>query len=98
MFLSAQFSGGGAKLLFGKVAFGQNWGFQNWVVAIFLGAFGGGGDCYWMMLLDALEGCSKKPIKIVFLERLVARYKKTEKHPPKKAKKGNFLHPFLGGV
>ena len=39
-FLSAQFSGGGAKLLFGKVVFGQNWGFRKWVVAFF---FGGGG-------------------------------------------------------
>ena len=31
--------------------------------------FGGGevlGDCYCMMLVDALEGCSKNPIKHFF--------------------------------
>ena len=43
------------------------------------GGAGGGGDCYCMMLLDALEGCSKNPIKTFFLNALLLDAK-TEKH------------------
>ena len=49
------------KLCFVKIGV-----FRKWVVAYFFflgGGVGGGGDCYCMMLLDALEGCSKIPIK-----------------------------------
>ena len=88
---------GGAKLLFGKVVFGQNWGLQKMGGRHFWGGVGcGGGGCYCMMLLDALQGCSNKPYKNwLFLNTLLLDAK-TEKHP-KKSKKGNFLHPFLGG-
>ena len=62
-------------------------------------SFGGGGveglgDCHRMMLLDALEGCSKN-IKIVFLNTLLLDAKNRNMQKKKKAKK---LHPFLRGL
>ena len=81
------------KLCFVKIGV-----FRKWVVAFFWGGgVGGGGDCYCMMLLDALEGCSKNPINILFFEHLVARCNK-QKNIQEKAEKGNFLHPFLGAA
>ena len=55
---------GGAKLVFGRVVFGQKKGFSETKKgggAFFLGGGGvqGLGGCYCMMLLDALEWCSK---------------------------------------
>ena len=45
----------------------QNYFWKSWQ-SFFggVGGGGGGGDCYCMMLLDALEGCSKKTIKNSF--------------------------------
>ena len=67
---------------------------RKWVVTICLGGVGGGGDCYCMMLLDALEGCSKILKNSVF-EHLVARckYRKTSKNGPKR-----HFYPFFGGA
>ena len=60
--------------------------FRKWVVAIFFGGGvggggGGDGDCYCTMLRDALEGCSKKPYKISFLNTLLLEAKKQKKIP-----------------
>ena len=65
-FLIAQFSGAVQNYCLEKLCFVKIGVFEKWVVALsFGGVGGGGGDCYCMMLLDALEGCSKNPIKIV---------------------------------
>ena len=96
-FWSAQFSGGGAKVYLKKLFFFcvKIGVFRKWVVAFFLGV--GGGDCYCMMLLDALEGCSKNPIKTVFFSTLLLDAK-TEKHPPKiRQNKANCCTALLRG-
>ena len=58
------FSESGAKFLFGKLCFVKKRAFPEMGGRHFFGGVGGGGDCecYCMMLLDALEGCSKNPI------------------------------------
>ena len=95
-FFSAQFSGGGAKLVFRKVVLGQkNNLFRNgWCT--FLGGFEGLAACCCMMLLDALEGCSKNPIKICFLITLLLDAKETEKQEEKT--RPNKFTPILGGL
>ena len=55
-FVSAQFSGGGAKSVFRKAVFGQKWGFPKMGGALFWGVEGLVYFCC-MMLQDALEGC-----------------------------------------
>ena len=58
----AQFSGGGAKLVFLIVVFGQKRGFPQKIVHLLLGEF----RLYFlaaMMSLDALEGCAKTLLK-----------------------------------
>ena len=47
-----------------------------------------------MMSLDALEGCAKNPIKIVFFAHLSLDAEETEKW---KKKQKNYTH-FLGGL
>ena len=84
--------------MFGKVVFFVKEGvLRKWVVHFFLGGGGveGLGDCYCMILLDALEGCPKNPIKIFFLNTLLLDAK-TEKHETQKRQ--NKLHLFLGGL
>ena len=89
--LSAQFSGGGAKFVFGKLflikkGFSEN----GWCTFFGWGGVQGLGDCCCMMLLDALEGCSKNPIKIWFFEHPLARLRKTKKGPK--------ITPIFGGL
>ena len=44
-------------------------------------------DCCCMMLLDALKGWSKTPIKIVFLNTLLLDAEETENKKKKRAQK-----------
>ena len=79
--------------MFGKVVFGQKQGFPKMGGAPFFGGGSGLGDCYCMMLLDALEGCSENPTKY-FFEHPLVRCRKQKNKPKKRPKK---VHPFLGG-
>ena len=73
---------GWCKISVLKVVFGQKRGFpKKKVVHLFWGGgFQGLVDCCCMMLLDALEGCSKNPYKNrVFLSTLLLDAEETEK-------------------
>ena len=69
--------------------------------AFFFGGVEGLVDCCCMLLLDALEGCSKTPIKIVFFEHPLARCKrnrKTRTPPPPPKKKAKKLYTHFWGT
>ena len=63
--------------------------------ALFVGGVQGLGDCCCMMLLDALEGCSKTYKNSFFLNTLLLVAEETENMKNKKRKK---IHAFLGGA
>ena len=78
-FFSAQFSGGGAKLLFKKLFWSKKEVSKKKSCELFCCGIEGLVGCCCMMLLDALEGCSKTPINIGFLSTLLLDAEETEK-------------------
>ena len=95
-FFGAQFSGGGAKLVFLKKLVKKGVSEKKKCAPFFWGVLALL-PCCCMMSLDALEGCTKNPIKIVFfLSTLLLDAEETEKEEKKGPQKSNTQ--FLGGL
>ena len=94
-FLSALFSGAGAKFVFEKLFLVKQGVFRKWVVHFLRGGVEGLGDCCCMILLDALEGCSKNHKNSFFFTTLLldAENRKTGQ----KKKKRKIFTPLFGG-